>query len=151
MANAPSNLKQREDNRTLGAGQFPLETKPHAADSGTGTMDRIRDTASELTDKAKEATSTVTEKAKEMASYVEEKADKATSAIGGGMQSLAGGVERASATVAGKLDSGGRYLQEHDLRGIGADVGNLIRRNPWSAVLISAGIGFLLARVATRS
>lgn len=170
MANAPTNVNKREDFRGSGPGQFPHETKPRGAE-GTGTIDRIKDTASELTDKAKEtasnltdrakdmtdrakdmakdAASTVTDKAKEMAHYVGEKADDATTAVGSGMQSLAGGVERASSKVADKLESGGRYLQEHDLRGIAEDVGNLIRRNPWPSLLIALGVGFLVARAAS--
>jgi hypothetical protein len=57
----------------------------------------------------------------------------------------------AASSVAGALETGGRYLQEHDLSDIGNHVVGLIRRNPVPAVLISMGIGFLLARATTRS
>jgi hypothetical protein len=56
----------------------------------------------------------------------------------------------AASSVAGALETGGRYLQEHDLGDIGKEVIQLVRRNPIPAVLISMGIGYLLAR-ATRS
>jgi hypothetical protein len=48
--------------------------------------------------------------------------------------------------VADTLETGGRYLQEHGLSGIGDDFSNLIRRNPIPAVLVGIGVGFLLAR-----
>jgi hypothetical protein len=58
----------------------------------------------------------------------------------------------ASSAVANSLETSGRYLQEHGLSGIGADLTNLIRRNPIPAVLIGLGAGFLLARAtAARS
>jgi hypothetical protein len=48
------------------------------------------------------------------------------------------------------LDSGGAYLQEHDLRGMADDMTNLIRRYPIQSLLVGIGVGFLLAK-ATRS
>jgi hypothetical protein len=56
----------------------------------------------------------------------------------------------ASSAVANTLESGGRYLEEEGLRGIGEDLTNLIRRNPIPALLVGIGVGYLLAR-ATRS
>jgi hypothetical protein len=52
----------------------------------------------------------------------------------------------AASRVADTLETGGRYLQEHGLSGIGDDFSNLIRRNPIPAVLVGIGVGFLLAR-----
>jgi hypothetical protein len=76
------------------------------------------------------------------------------------MQSLAGTIREkapqegmmghAASSVAGALESGGRYLQEEGLSGMGRDISSLIRRNPIPAVLIGVGIGYLIAR-ATRS
>jgi hypothetical protein len=110
--------------------------------------------ASEVKDRAKEMAGNVV-------SAVGERVEEATSSVGGGMQSLAGTIRErapqggmmgtAASSVAGALESGGRYLQEHDLRDIGNDVSNFIRRNPIPAVLISMGIGFLLARATRRS
>jgi hypothetical protein len=57
---------------------------------------------------------------------------------------------RATDSVAGALDSSGRYLEEKGLTGIGADLTNLIKRNPVPAVLLALGLGFLIAR-STRS
>jgi hypothetical protein len=120
-----------------------------------------------LTEKTKEATSAVADKAKEVAhtagnvaATVGQKAEDAAAAVGSGMQSLAGTirdngphegvVSKATSAVADTLESGGRYLQEEGLSGIGQDLANLIRRSPVPAILIGIGIGYLLAR-ATRS
>jgi hypothetical protein len=59
-------------------------------------------------------------------------------------------VEKAASSVAGALETGGRYLQEHDLSDVSNDLVNLIRHNPIPAVLISMGIGYLLARALRR-
>jgi hypothetical protein len=110
---------------------------------------------------AKEFASGIGEKAKEAASAVGQKADDAVAAVGGGMRSLAetirekspheGMLGRASSSVAGTLDTGGRYLQDEGLSGMAEDVTNLIRRNPIPAMLIGVGLGFLLARLLTPS
>jgi len=57
---------------------------------------------------------------------------------------------QAGAAVADTLESGGRYLEEHDLGDMGQEITSMIRRNPIPALLVGIGIGFLLAR-ATRS
>jgi hypothetical protein len=77
------------------------------------------------------------------------------------MQSLAGTLRdrgphegmlgSASTTVAGALESGGRYLQEEGFSGMMDDVAGIIRRNPIPAVLIGIGLGFLIARTTSRS
>ena len=120
----------------------------------------IKETTSAFGETARGAAAAVAEKAGEAATYLGKKADDATSAVGGGMKSLAGTIREkmpregvlgtAGGAVAGTLESGGAYLQDHGLSGVGEDVTGLIRRNPIPAVLIGIGIGFLLAR-ATRS
>ena len=119
-----------------------------------------KDAAEKATDFAKGAASTVAEKAGEAGSYLAEKADDATSAVGGGMESLAGTIRdrgpqkgvlgNASSAVAGTLESGGRYLREHGLSGIADDITDIIRKNPLPAILIGVGVGFLLAKAMRR-
>lgn len=119
-----------------------------------------KETAAGLSETARGAAAAVAEKASDAASFVGKKAEDATSAVGTSMKSLAGTIREkmphegmlssAGGAVASTLESGGEYLQEHGLRGMGEDVTGLIRRNPIPAVLIGIGIGFLLAR-ATRS
>jgi len=120
----------------------------------------MKETAGGMADTARGAAAAVAEKASDAASYLGKKAEDATSAVGSGMKSLAGTIREnmphegvlgsAGGAVANTLESGGRYLQEEGLSGMGEDVTDLIRRNPIPAVLIGIGVGFLLAR-ATRS
>lgn len=119
-----------------------------------------RDAAGAALDSAKDMASAAGKKASEAASYVGQKAEDATAAVGGGLKSLAGTIREhtprdgmfgnASSTVASTLESGGRYLEEHGLKGVGEDLTQVIRRNPIPALLIGIGLGFLVAR-ATRS
>src|SRR5262245_16928143 len=54
------------------------------------TAEAVKDAAGKATETLKDAASTVTEKLEEGASFVARKADDATSAVGSGMESLAG-------------------------------------------------------------
>jgi hypothetical protein len=96
-------------------------------------------------------------KAKGAASAAGEKADAAASAVGEGMSSLAHSIREkaphtgmlgsASSQVASGLESGGRYLQQEGFQGMMEDLTQLVRSNPLPAVLVSLGIGFLLAQM----
>ena len=120
-----------------------------ATGAATAALDTARDMASQAGKKASEA-----------ASYVSQKAEDATSAVGSGMKSLAGTIREnspregmlgsAGSAMASSLESGGRYLEEHGLSGIGEDLTDVIRRNPIPALLIGIGVGFLIARATRR-
>jgi len=98
---------------------------------------------------------------KRLGAYLEEKGDQATKAVGAGMESLGGAIHEhepregvlhnAGEAMAAKLEGGGRYLESHGLTGVGADVTNVIRRNPIPALLVGVGIGFLIAHMLKRS
>jgi hypothetical protein len=89
-----------------------------------------------------------------------EKADEATKSLGAGISATGktirdhepaqGFFHEAGEAVASKLESGGEYLRERGLTGIGEDVTDLIRRNPIPALLIGLGLGVLIARVVRR-
>ena len=140
MLNAPSTIQNADE----------IDLKNKAENAAPSMVARAKDAASSVAHTVGEAGSAVGEKAKE-----------ATSAVGGGMKSLAGTIRQnaphqgalgtASSSVADTLDKGGRYLQEEGLSGMGGDVTNLIRRNPIPAVLVGIGVGFLLAKLTTRS
>jgi hypothetical protein len=127
---------------------------------GEHMADQAKVVANAAIDTAKDVAAAAAKKAGEAASCIGHKAEDATSTVGGGMKSLAGSIREhtpregmlghATSAVADTLESGGRYLQEHGLSGVGEDVTGLIRRNPIPAVLIGIGIGYLIAR-ATRS
>ncbi len=114
-----------------------------------------------LEEEAREVASAVAQKAGTLASSAGEKADEAAAAIGTGMQSWAHNIRDttrdmgdrgcAANAVADNLDSSGRYLQEEGLSGMAADVANVIRRHPFSAVLIGLALGYLVARTTARS
>jgi hypothetical protein len=75
----------------------------------------------------------VREKVQEVAHAVGQKAEDAKAAVGSGMQSLGH-----------KIESGGKYLQEEDLKSIAQDLTNVVRRNPIPAMLVGIGLGFLV-------
>lgn len=85
------------------------------------------------------------------------KAEYAAVAVGAGMESLGetirehspkeGILGNASYAVSDRLESGGHYLEEKGLKGIGEDVTNMIRSNPVPALLVGIGLGFLLAKI----
>jgi hypothetical protein len=69
--------------------------------------------------------------------------DKAPSEgrLGTAAESVASGIERA-----------GSYMRDHDLRAVGNDLTDVIRRNPVPATLVGVGVGFLIGRaLMTRS
>jgi hypothetical protein len=123
--------------------------------------DQAKQAAGDAASAVKDVASSVTQKVGDAASFVGKKAEDATSAVGSGMKSLGGTIREhtpdkgiigtATGAVADSLESGGGYLQSHGLSGIGADVTNLIRRNPVPAVLMAMGVGFLVARATSRS
>ena len=124
---------------------------------GKDLKQKIEQAGAVCMDTAKDAASSVVHAVGDAGAAIGETAKDATAAVGGGMKSLAGTIREtmprdgvlgtASASVAGSLESGGRYLQQEGLGGMAKDVTDLIRRNPVPAVLVGVGIGFLLARV----
>jgi hypothetical protein len=161
MASVSNAFNSKEDARPPFADSSEADLKNKIAHAGAAGMDKARDMASSAVDAAKDAASSVAHSVSDAGSAVGDKANEATSAVGGGMKSLAGTIRQhsphegmlgtASASVADSLESGGRYLQEEGLRGMADEVTSLIRRNPIPAVLVGIGIGFLLAKVSTRS
>jgi hypothetical protein len=133
----------------------------HNGGKGKQAADKARDLAANVGEKAREAASGVAEKARDLASNVGQRAEDATAAVGSGMRSLAGTLREtlphegvvgsASSTVAGGLESTGRYLQDEGLGGLAQDMTNLIRRNPIPALLLGVGLGFILARATSRN
>jgi len=103
--------------------------------------------------------SQATEKVKEAAGFVGDKVEQATHAVGAGVGKFGSAISPeghegvlcgAREAVGSKLEGAGHYLEEHGLKGVGSDVTNLIRQHPVPALLIGAGVGFLLAKLAAR-
>ncbi len=153
MANT-SSTRQHQEERTGGQNAGDLKNK--AKDAASNVADKARDTASSVASQAREAASNVATQARDVVSNLGDRAEDATSSVGHGMQSLAGTIREkapqggmmgsAASTVAGALETGGRYIEEQGLSGMGEDLTDLIRKNPIPAMLIGVGIGYLLAR-----
>lgn len=121
--------------------------------------ERGKEAASETATRVKDFGTKAAQKTGEAASFIGKKADEATSAVGAGMKNLAGTIRdkapdkgvvgAAGSAVADTLESGGKYLQQHGLSGIGEDLTNMIRRNPIPAVLLCVGVGYLIAKATS--
>jgi hypothetical protein len=121
---------------------------------------QANEAAENFKNKANEAASCVTDKARQAASDLGKKAEDAAHTVGGGMKTLADTIRdkgphegvfgSATSSVAGGLESGGQYLQEHGIGGIAEDLTTMIRRNPIPALLCAVGLGFFLARATAR-
>jgi len=111
-------------------------------------------------DKAGQVASNVRDQASQFAHTVGDKAEAATASVGSGMKNVAGTIREnapnkgmlgdASKSVAGALESGGRFLEEQGLSGIGDSMTSLIKQHPVPSVLIALGLGYLIA-CSTRS
>lgn len=125
------------------------------------TADKAKDAAGGMMDKAKDVASTVAGAAGSAASWAGQRAEDAASGVGSGMKSLgdtirekgpqSGFLGSATGTVGDTLSNAGSYLQDKGFSGIGGDLTDLIRRNPVPAMLVGVGLGFLLARMTSRS
>jgi hypothetical protein len=162
MAN-PTTPFRKEETRPAGtnpvtemAREAASSLTEKAKDMGSAAAHSVGEAASSATQRAKEMGTSVSHAAGDAASDLGHRAEEATSAVGGGMRSLAGTLREnlpregvmgtASSAVADTLDRGGRYLQQEGLQGIGEDLTNLIRRNPIPSVLIGIAVGYLIAR-----
>jgi hypothetical protein len=127
-----------------------------AKESASNVVDKAKETAANVVGRMKDVASNVVDKTKETASAIGHKAEDTTHAVGRGMGALAGSVRdnlpqsgvigSAASTVAGGMESAGHYLEKEGLQGMGDDVLNLIRRNPFPALLVGIGLGYIIAR-----
>jgi hypothetical protein len=157
MATIPNALKPK--NEMTGSNPNLESASPESPISQFGG--KAREAASAAADKAKNLASSVAQSAEAAASTLGQKVEDAAAAVGSGMTSLAGTIHskgpheglpgRASASVADTLESGGHYLTERGLKGMGDDLTDIIRRNPLPALLAGIGIGYLIARATSRN
>jgi hypothetical protein len=136
------------------------EARQAASSAASGLAQKAQDAASNLTEKARETASNVGQRASDLAHRAEDKTDDALSSVGQRMSSMAGSLRQqaprsgvmgsAAGAVADRLDSGGRYLQEHGVSEITDDLTNVIRRNPLPSLCLAFGVGFLIGMVVRR-
>jgi len=108
---------------------------------------------------AKDAAGSISQAAGNVASTVANQAENAASSVAGGMQTIAGTLrEKAPSTgvlhsaaesVAGTLESSGRYLEQEGFSGMADDMVAIVRRNPIPCLLTCVGVGFVLGWVLT--
>jgi ElaB/YqjD/DUF883 family membrane-anchored ribosome-binding protein len=102
----------------------------------------------------------VIQKMEDVAANMGHKAEGAVDTVGGSMKSLAGtirdkgpqgGALGATASgVANSLESGGAYLQDHNLHGMAEDLTILVRRYPLQSILLGVGIGLSIGLLVGR-
>jgi hypothetical protein len=157
---------QREQIREEGAGMLDsaAERAKHAGDRAgdlaQSAVDKVRQTAEDLRSKdAGEIVGDARAKAAEVGDAAASKVDSAMTATGEQFSTLAQTVrERApegragevAAKAADALDRSGQYLQTADLQMVRSDLERVIREHPIEALLVGAGIGYLLARATRR-
>jgi len=125
-----------------------------AAGAAQGVMDQAKDMASS-------AATSVRSAAENASKFVGQRAEDATHTVGSSLRSAGESVrgmapqneyiKGAAESVAGGLDSAGRYLEEEGLAGMAEDMTTVIKRNPIAALLIGVGVGFLLGRTMASS
>jgi len=90
----------------------------------------------------------------------EDKTDDALASMGQRLSTAAGSLRQvaprqgvvgsAAGAVADRLETGGRYLQEHGVSDITDDVAGAIRRYPLPALAIAFGVGLFIGIVSRR-
>jgi cell division septum initiation protein DivIVA len=140
--------------------QAGSEARQAVSSAASGVAQKAQDTASNLAERAKDAASNVGQRASDVAHRVEDKTDDALSSVGQRMSTMAGTLRQsaprsgvvgsAAGAVADRLDSSGRYLQEHGVSDITDDLSGLIRRNPLPSLCVAFGVGFLIGMAASR-
>jgi hypothetical protein len=133
-----------------------LATK--AKEAGATAIEKGKEAGSAAIDKTKDAVSSFVGTMEDMASTIGHQAEGAVGATGGAMKSLAGTIRdkgpesgmlhNVTSGVASGLESGGAYLQDHNLHGMAKDVTDLVRRYPLQAILVGVGVGFCVGRLS---
>lgn len=103
-----------------------------------------------LARKGEELVTGAAAKARATVEEVSERIGEASSAVKDNLRKAGKEAADAVSTVSNRVRSSADYLQEQGIPGIMDDVETLIKRYPLQAVLIGAGIGFLLARRNSR-
>ncbi|QDU29689.1 hypothetical protein ETAA8_48040 [Anatilimnocola aggregata] len=133
-----------------------------AGNLATAATDIANEAGTYVADMSKNVASSVKHGAEQAASYVGHRAVDAKSAIGSSLKSAGESLRSAApqeedmmhsaaCSVAETLENTGKYIEEQGFSGMAEDMTTMIKRNPIPAVLIAAGVGFLLAKACTTS
>jgi ElaB/YqjD/DUF883 family membrane-anchored ribosome-binding protein len=123
------------------AGYVPSES----TGSGAGTAA----TRSKISEKAGEIRDKVTELGRRAVESVDNSRQSAASALDTTASTLHSGGDRLSGaahSAAEKIQATADYVRQTDLRGMGQEVTNLVKRYPGQSLAVAAVLGFLVAR-----
>ncbi|MBS0154421.1 MAG: hypothetical protein JSS38_07495 [Nitrospira sp.] len=110
----------------------------------------IEKTGEQLTRKGEEFIDKASDKAREATETVANTIAEASETIQGRLRETGKEVGEVVNAVSEKVRSSAQYLEDSSVQDVVEDVTVLIKRYPIHAILIGAGIGFLLARGRTR-
>jgi ElaB/YqjD/DUF883 family membrane-anchored ribosome-binding protein len=159
MANTPTTPK-KEENRAGQSFDKARDSASQAVDKGkeaaSSVSDALGHAASAVGSTVSNAASNVGSTVSHMAANVGNKADDLTSNAGSSIRNLGetlrdkgpheGMLGSATKAVADTVEAGGRYIEEQGLSGMFDDLSEVIKRNPFPAVLVGVGIGILIGR-----
>jgi ElaB/YqjD/DUF883 family membrane-anchored ribosome-binding protein len=112
--------------------------------------DTLEKTGEQMARKGEELVNKASDKARETVETVGERIAGASEVIQGQLRKTGKEVGEVVNAVSDKVRSSAQYLEESSVQEVVEDVTVLIKRYPIHAVLIGAGIGFLLARGRSR-
>jgi hypothetical protein len=155
---AETSTSSRDRGGYAGAGEVchPTSVKDRAYEEASSLAAKAKEAGACAMEQTKDVASSVAQRMGDMASTIGHKTEGAVESVGGEMKSLAGTIRdnapkdgvvgSAASGVASTLESGGAYLQDHNLHGMAEDATALIRRYPLQAILAGIGVGFLVGR-----
>jgi hypothetical protein len=156
MSNVANPMQPKNEDHTTSGNTIAKQ----AENAGTFLADKANQVGQYVSEQTNKMASSALHSAENAGAYVGHRADDARHAMGTGIKSMGeslksaapdGMMHDAACSLAGSLESTGRYLEDHGLTAMTEDLTNVIKRNPLPSVLIAAGIGFLLARACTPS
>ena len=123
------------------------------ADAPSTVGEKLSDAAAQVKDKVSDLGRTAADKIDENRGAAASGLEKAASALHENAEGLPGGEKVASLAhaAAEKLSSTAKYVREHDVNRMMADVETLVKNNPGPSLLAAAVIGFLVGRAFSSS
>ena len=117
-----------------------------AGTSGTGTAARMKE---QIYEKAAEVKDKVTEYGRKAADKLDSSRESAAGALDRTATSLHSGSDKLSGvahSTAVKIQATADYVRRTDLKGMAADVQDIVKRYPGQSMAVAAVLGFLVAR-----
>jgi ElaB/YqjD/DUF883 family membrane-anchored ribosome-binding protein len=106
--------------------------------------DKIADTASQIKERASEFGRSAAQKIDESRSSTAATLKNTADSLRSGAQSSGQTITDVANKTAEKIETTANYIRDHDVRGMLADIEQLVRRTPTPALIGALGLGFLL-------